>query len=390
LKWTRPCVTSPAGAIRCYYPGSSSAKDAKNLGLGMEAGPPPREVCVFPFPYSDVILQGETKQLRLYEERFHSLFEDAMNNHNGVVAMGLLAESGIIQSVPLCEVEAYNVLDMFGSKSIFCTLRCVGRASLMELTQQEPYVKAWCTEITDKIPPNLELPTIVAGNIENFMVSMSSLEQKLSEKREEEIAPEILEENEDGTNEEGGNMADRIRRAGLEDAFYGDDQVEGSAKSLEDDDDDDDDDDLDVELDRTERFQEAFQMAKASDSQGYTISSSDGGRASIRTAPDLTALSWAAFCTDAPMDTHGKGVTILVDKDGNEYEGVPLNPTPTSVTYRIQALDCPDLFERLKLASFMLREKKSELQAALTGAEGKEKGKKKEKEDEGGGEQLDD
>jgi hypothetical protein len=37
--------------------------------LGMEQGAPPKEVCVLPFPYAEVLLQGETKQLRLYEER---------------------------------------------------------------------------------------------------------------------------------------------------------------------------------------------------------------------------------------------------------------------------------------------------------------------------------
>ncbi len=30
---------------------------------------PLREVCVLPFPLSDVLLQGETKELCLYEER---------------------------------------------------------------------------------------------------------------------------------------------------------------------------------------------------------------------------------------------------------------------------------------------------------------------------------
>ena len=32
----------------------------------------PREVTVLPFPYQDVLLQGETKQLRLYEDRYVS------------------------------------------------------------------------------------------------------------------------------------------------------------------------------------------------------------------------------------------------------------------------------------------------------------------------------
>ena len=60
------------------------------------------------------------------DERFIKLFEDAMENHAGVVAMGLLASSSVIQSVPLCEIEAYNLMDGFG---IFITILAVGRAA---------------------------------------------------------------------------------------------------------------------------------------------------------------------------------------------------------------------------------------------------------------------
>lgn len=58
-----------------------------------------------------------------------------------------------------------------------------------------------------------------------------------------------------------------------------------------------------------------------------------------RTPAELTALSWSVFCTE-----------ILPDLDA---------------TYRIQALDCDSLFDRLKLASHMLREKQIELKKKL-------------------------
>lgn len=37
--------------------------------LGIEDSAPPKEICILPFPFQEVLLQGETKQLRLYEER---------------------------------------------------------------------------------------------------------------------------------------------------------------------------------------------------------------------------------------------------------------------------------------------------------------------------------
>ena len=132
------------------YPGTGDDRR-----LGKEAGALPKEICVLPFPYQEALLQGETKQLRLYEDRFIQLFDTSMKEHGGVVAMGLIATSGIIQTVPIAEIEDYNrQLDGFG---IFVTIRVVGRAKLIDIVQQSPFIKAVCTEITDTVPPNLDL-----------------------------------------------------------------------------------------------------------------------------------------------------------------------------------------------------------------------------------------
>jgi hypothetical protein len=81
----------------------------------------------------------------------------------------------------------------------------------------------------------------------------------------------------------------------------------------------------------------------ATDTQGYCVSSSttskDGKTSSDRSPQELTALSWASFCTE-----------LLPDED---------------TTFKIQALDCDDLFERLKLASHMLRAKKADLKEKM-------------------------
>jgi hypothetical protein len=58
-----------------------------------------------------------------------------------------------------------------------------------------------------------------------------------------------------------------------------------------------------------------------------------------RTPQELTALSWAAFCTN-----------LFAQEDA---------------AMRIQALDSDNLFERLKLASHMLKEKKNQVKAAM-------------------------
>lgn len=310
------------------FPGS---RDGARLGTD---DTPPKEVCVLPFPYEEVLLQGETKELRLYEDRFMKLFEDCMANHCGVVAMGLLADSGIIQTVPLCEVEAHNRMDELG---IFLTIRVVGRASLVTLTQQEPYIKAVCTEITDKVPPNLDLPNIVAGNIENFMLTLSSMEYKLERAIEEDGLGGTLKDGLDAAGDDE-DLRQRIIKAKLDDTFY--DENGEEEEDFDDDiydDDDDEDDDEDFDPDRTGKFTEAYTTALATDTQGYMIQQPQESHE--RSARELTAMSWAAFCTE--------------------------ENTEEDATFRIQALDCEDLFDRLKLASFMLREKKSLLKKRL-------------------------
>lgn len=180
------------------YPGTGNDRR-----IGTEQGAPPREVNILPFPYDQVLLQGETKQLRLYEDRFIKLFEDTQSNHCGVVAMGLLADTGMVSKTLLCEVEAYNRMDQFG---IFVTIRVVGRAELIEVSQQEPYIKAVCLEMADKIPPNLELPNLLAKSIEESMALLSKLERKLEE-------AEIAKAEETG--KDGDEMQRRINAAKL-------------------------------------------------------------------------------------------------------------------------------------------------------------------------------
>lgn len=103
----------------------------------------------------------------------------------------------------------------------------------------------------------------------------------------------------------------------------------------EDEDEMDDDDDPNGFSDRAARFRKAYEIALATDTQGYQISDTTGQRS----AQQLTALSWAAFCSD-----------LISDEES---------------TYRIQALDSDKLFERLKLAAQMLREKKAQLRVKM-------------------------
>ena len=99
------------------------------------------------------------------------------------------------------------------------------------------------------------------------------------------------------------------------------------------------------ELDRRGRFRQAYNVALNTDTQGYCVSQSSDIE---RSPQELTALSWAAFCTN-----------VLPEEDAS---------------FRIQALDSEDLFDRLKLGSHMLREKKNQLREQMKKAGLKFKG----------------
>ena len=142
-------------------------------------------------------------------------------------------------------------------------------------------------------------------------------------------------------------MQHRIRLAKLEDTYYDD---------TYDDEEEEDEDVLDsnneakgkndgVYIDRRKRFRRAYDVALAFDTQGYQVfakpatAGESAPTTADRTTPELVALSWAAFCTE-----------ILSEIDA---------------AVRIQALDCDNIFNRLKLASALMRQKKAMLRARM-------------------------
>ena len=89
---------------------------------------------------------------------------------------------------------------------------------------------------------------------------------------------------------------------------------------------------------RQSRYDTAYRTALATDTQGYAFTDISGSK----TPQELTAISWAAFCTDLVPEAW-----------------------PTA---RIQAMDSDNLFERLKLASHTLRETETKLKDQLVQA----------------------
>lgn len=216
----------------------------------------------------------------------------------------------------------------------------------------------------------IQIGSLVASTIENLMVSLSSMEYKLNEikEKEETAKSESGNNNKETDNEKGdGVMNKRLEAARLEELFMKDssegvdlDSNEDSTSSSdleeeeeEEDDDDDDDDDLEIN-DRVAQFHQAFEDAKETDNQGYILppttasdnlsQTTDEKDVRLRSPKDLTAISWAAFCT-GPKDN---------SKESIKRQAI-----------QIQALDMTNVIQRMQLASAMLREEQKSLKAKL-------------------------
>jgi len=331
---------------------------------------PLREICVLPFPITDVLVQGETKELCLYEERFHKLFDFSTSHHAGIVAMGYITPTGLLRTMALCEIQNYRVIEgdddsnaysySTTGKSILATIGVVGRATLRGINDDdsalEEYIMAWCTEMTDdnenskNIEKDMNVVDVcneLANDIDEMFDSIILLEEKLTLKQQQQkggdnVASSASAENDDVDGDSTTVLSEAtLRRMKLE-------------AELNLDDDDDDDDDNDDFLDDNEEenpkrlFEKAFQIAKSSDTQGYTIqlsSTTETAEADVdatsknaknRSIQDLTALSWAYLSKDV--------------WDEGEI-----------LKYRLQALNINNLLDRLILVYKMLLEQRGKL-----------------------------
>jgi len=299
-----------------------------------------------------------------------------------------------------------------------------------ELERSDPYMVGRVREMMDEElveGGELEEGSRLARDIETVIGNLARLEKKwkdMDEKRrsassfadgskEVVIESKSKRENDDG-GEEGGDsvMNRRLLNAQLESLFMMDDidnegiileegenqfdhdneddvEEDNDCDDTNDDEDYDFDDENDNQMNRLAQFHSAIQMAMEADSRGYvtttptttaesssplpsstTTASNNNSvksdKLKIKTPKELTAISWAAFCTSpsyyatssyAAMTSRGNGSN---DGSGNDYF---INIAQD--VFKIQALDMTNVLSRMKLALAMLREEEKKLIAKL-------------------------
>ena len=102
---------------------------------------------LLPFPLSDCLLPGETKQVHLYEARFIQLFADSAAKNNDCLGALLFTPGGNVAAVTtLLEVEEFKK-EEYG---VWARLKCVGRVKLVDVSQTDyQYVSATCEPFFD-------------------------------------------------------------------------------------------------------------------------------------------------------------------------------------------------------------------------------------------------
>jgi hypothetical protein len=279
-----------------------------------------------------------------------------MSDHGGVIAMGLLdPPASILQTMPLCEIESYQKMEGdtgFGTSfSILATIRVVGRCSLLCIEDDGDggggngdFLTGWCREVSDDVRSVngktstgrdiVQLGNDLADRMESVFESIIRLENELDE----------MESDNDDDDDDMDEPSDATIKRMLLEAELDEEEEEDEEDNYEDDDTDEEDDDSLRII-----FQRALQDAKASDTQGYKISSSNNSTIAtpdniIRPVQELTALSWAYFSND------------LWSSD--------------ILHFRLKALEVDELCERMKVALVMMMEHRSKLKETLKKSRG--------------------
>lgn len=293
-----------------------------------------------------------------------------MRDHAGIVAMGFIAPpSGMLQGMPLCDIESFRTMEGdtgFGNMSILATIRVVGRATLLDVQTPEDesildgYMTGWCQELIDDVSQSgsnsdqdmMEVYNDLADKCDILFESIVFLQEQIQTLEEKQQSEALKNGGGGGSGENEVLSEATLRRMKLE-----------AELGLDDDDDEDEDDDDDyLDLDDDEvtgpksALKKAVQIAKASDTQGYTIGSpSLSGKSSDsawstttqtkRSIQDLTALSWGYLSKDVWGEEEESSMRLL--------------------KYRLQALNTEDLSDRFILVSKMLVEQKKYLMSKL-------------------------
>lgn len=155
---------------------------------------------LLPFPADEALTPGQSRRIVLKEGRFFDMFEEVVLEEEGgtnVVGMLLMGDDGILPQLLLCDILEYEANAGFrGKVTVTTTLRAVGRANLLELTQMKPHMMGLCTEFFDKSDTDVDvdLANQLLADIEETLKDIQLLDPNAMERylNELDIALSII------------------------------------------------------------------------------------------------------------------------------------------------------------------------------------------------------
>jgi hypothetical protein len=249
-----------------------------------EEEPMTKPVNILPFPSKEIMLQGQTRYLQFVEKEHVRLFQQSLDENEGIFGMGLLMHDGnVLSTMPLLEIESY----MRGGDDlgVFCKVKVVGRATVHKVTD-ESTMSALCSEHFDTDDQETNMFGTECSNYEDANDLADSVESLIAEM----------------------SAIEKIR---------GIDQVN-----------------------RLERYQEAYEKALESDMQGYVEGPYQQLFCHQRSWKELAAVSWAAYSTSFAQED--------------------------DATFRLNAMKFSSITERLDLAAHWLSDVRQDVEQSIS------------------------
>jgi hypothetical protein len=117
---------------------------------GDPPAPSPRPLLLLPFTPADILPLGQSTTIVLKEGRYYDLFQDCIDDHQAVMGMVVMGDDGLGDALVLCDISDFDVDAGYrGKVTVTITLRAVGYATLLELTQMKPVMMGICLELVD-------------------------------------------------------------------------------------------------------------------------------------------------------------------------------------------------------------------------------------------------
>lgn len=108
-------------------------------GIGAKEASPAVVLGSFPFPLTECLVPGQSKQLHLYETRMIKLLEHALETTGSLATQMAFSDEGSALAIcSLVSIESVVQRDV----GINVVLRAVGRVRITEICEGEPFIKA--------------------------------------------------------------------------------------------------------------------------------------------------------------------------------------------------------------------------------------------------------